>query len=151
MYSKANDLIMITSDEIEKDVLQKVYAVNSTQQSVYESLSKTVAPYANWKIRDIPVISDLDHPANAITVLNLSKIGLYSFDRRPTADLGNNRVQFIPLRVDSEDTSIQIRLADVSDEHPDVYKLELSASLQLAVWDLKDGLSQIQDVKNTVP
>lgn len=149
-YTMGNDLVILCGDEIEKDVLRKLYANATNEQTLYEMASKDIQPYINYFVRGIPVVSDIDCPANTMYVANLAKMGIYGFDDRET-NVGNPKVDYIPLRVDGfEDSTIYIRLADVSDNHPDVYTLELSVSLQLAIWDLKDGLTKVEDVRHDI-
>jgi hypothetical protein len=149
-FTPGNELVIICNDEVENDVLRKLYSSAADETSLYEMLNKDVSPFVRYFVRGIPVVSDVDVPANSMYLLNMSKLGLYSFDDRES-NANNPRVAYFPLRVEGfEDSTIYIRLADVSLNHPDVLNMELSVSIQLAVWDLKDGLTKMEDVRNNI-
>lgn len=148
--SPANNLVIVCNDEIEKDVLRKLRSSAADEQALYDMTSKDIAPYVQYFINGIPVVSDVDSSANSMYLLNLSKMACYSFDDRES-NVNNPKVSYIPLRVSGfEDSTIYIRMSDVSNNHPDIYNMELSISMQLAVWDLKDGLTKMEDVRHNI-
>jgi hypothetical protein len=145
-------LVMITTDQIENDVLRPLYGSVVDNQNVdFTRLDKDLLPYVNYMVKGIPVVSDIDCPANKIYLLNLDKLAIYSFDQSD-ADTSNGKISYIPLRYTDEtgsspsESTLWVRLADVSDEHPDILRFELSVALQLVAFDLIDSISVIRDI-----
>ncbi|AND75491.1 major capsid protein [Nostoc phage N1] len=150
-------LVMVTTDIIETDVLRTLYGSVVDNQNVdFTRLDKDLLPYVNYMVKGIPVISDIDCPPNTAYLLNLDKIAIYSFDQSD-ADLSDGKISYIPLRYTSEtgdtpsESTLWVRLADVSDEHPDLLSFELSVALQLVAFDPIDSVTKIEDIKNTIP
>nr|ABC46474.1 putative major capsid protein [Cyanophage AN-15] len=145
-------LIIVTSDNIENDVLRPLYGTVVDNQNVdFTRLDKDLLPYVNYMVKGIPVVSDIDCPANKMYLLNLDKLAIYSFDQSD-ADTSDGKITYIPLRYTDEtgssptESTLWVRLADVSDEHPDLLKFELSVALQLVAFDLVDSISVIRDI-----
>ncbi|XAI95757.1 putative major capsid protein [Dolichospermum phage Dfl-JY23] len=145
-------LIMVTSDNIENDILRPLYGSVVDNQNVdYTRLDKDLLPYVNYMVKGIPVVSDIDCPASKIYLLNLDKLAIYSFDQSD-ADTNNGKISYIPLRYVDEtgsapsESTLWVRLADVSDEHPDLLSFELSVAFQLVAFDLIDSISVIRDI-----
>ncbi|AND75579.1 putative major capsid protein [Nostoc phage A1] len=145
-------LVILTSDNIENDVLRPLYGTVVDNQNVdFTRLDKDLLPYVNYMVKGIPVVSDIDCPANKMYLLNLDKLAIYSFDQSD-ADQSNGKITYIPLRYVDEtgdtpsESTLWVRLADVSDEHPDLLKFELSVALQLVAFDLIDSISVIRDI-----
>ncbi len=155
MNSQGGNLVIVTSGEIESDVLRKLYGQDVIQNTEWEKQAKDVLPYVTYFVRGIPVVSDTDCPANTAYLLNLNKIGLYSFDQSDM-DLNNRKIQYVPLKYTDQtgdspsDSTLWVRLADVSDEHPDLMKFELTTRLQMVAFDPIDSLTKIEDIANTI-
>jgi hypothetical protein len=150
------NLVIVTSDPIERTVLRNLYGSIVENQNVdFTTMSKDLQPYIKYLVQGIPVISDVDCPANTAYLMDLRRFALYSFDQSD-ADTADGNIQYIPLRYTDEtgdtpsESTLWVRLADVSDEHPDLLSFELSVACQLVCFDPIVGLSKMEDIANTI-
>jgi hypothetical protein len=142
--NNGSQLIALTSDEIETDVLRKLYQDEAKPQGQYAELVANIAPYTGYAIQGIPVVSDVAAPtANKIYLLDPSKIQLYVFDQMGSVAMNSSKIGVINYQ------GLQFRMADVSDEHPDLVKMEISISMQMKAHDPIQAISVIEDVSNT--
>jgi hypothetical protein len=151
------NLVIVTTDPIERTVLRTLYgSIVANQNNDFTSMSKDLQPYVKYLVQGIPVISDVDCPANTAFLLDLRRFALYSFDQS-NADRNNEKIQYIPLRYTDEtgmtpgESTLWVRLADVSDEHPDLLSFELSVACQLVCYDPIVGITKLEDIKNSIP
>ena len=154
--NNGSSLIIVTNDQIERDVLRKIYGALVDERGEYEGrVSKDVIPYVNYFVSGIPVISDVDCPDNTMYFLNRRKLAIYGFDQSE-ADVDNPNIEYVPLRYVDEtgeealETTLWVRIADVSDEHPDFLSFELTTRFQLVAFDPLDAVSKMEDVAHTL-
>jgi hypothetical protein len=154
--NQKGDLVIVTSDPIERTVLRGLYGSIVDNQNIdFTTMSKDLQPYTKYLVQGIPVISDVDCPANTAYLMDLRRFALYSFDQSD-ADTNNGKIQYIPLRYTDttgdtpSESTLWVRLADVSDEHPDLLSFELSVACQLVCFDPIIGLSKMEDIANTL-
>lgn len=152
--NNGNRLLIVTNAAIEESVIRGLYSQTVNETALQEQVAKDILPYTSYYVSGIPVVSDVDSPDNLIYFINPSKLLIKTFNDS-SAQVGNSRVSYIPLRVtdnngDVVDSGINIRLADVSNEHPDIAKLELSLRFQLVATDPVDSVSVIQDVAHSL-
>ncbi|MBD2256660.1 hypothetical protein [Pseudanabaena sp. FACHB-2040] len=139
------NLIIVTSDEIEQDVLRKLYQAETQVNADYANMVANIAPYAGYAVKGIPVVSDVvDAVANKAYFIDPSKMGLYVFDEEGAPGVDNSRQSFFSYQ------GLKFRLADVSVGHPDIFQAEISISLQLKAHDPIQSLSVMQDISNTI-
>lgn len=146
-YAKNNGsrLIIVTNDEIEKDVLRKLYKDEVHLQSDYDRVVANIQPFSNYQVQGIPVVSAIECPNNTMYWLDLSKIGLYQFNDNGPAAMNDDKISFVQYE------GLQIRLAEVNvGQHPDKVELELSASFQVKAHDPVQSVSVLQDVSHTI-
>ena len=143
MRNNGTRLIAVTSDEIDTDVLRKLYKEETQVQSDYSGAVAAIEPYMSYSVKGIPVISDVATPTeNKIYFLDPSKLSLYCFNDE-SSELDDDYISYFSYM------NLKFRMAQVGDRHPDVYDMELSTSLQLKCHDPARGLSVMEDVLHT--
>lgn len=144
--NNGRNLIILTSDEIEQDVLRKLYQSEAQVQADYANLVANIAPYAGYAVQGIPVISDVVSAVdNKMFFIDPSKMGLYVFDDSgAVAQNKSDRIDYFSYE------GLRFRMADVSDEHPDKLSFEITISMQLKCHDPIQGLSVMEDVDHTI-
>lgn len=153
-------LLIVTTDIIETDVLRKLYA-QQTSLSLNDDFynrNREILPYSQFHVSGIPVISDVDCPANTLYLLNLSKLAIYGFDQSDQ-DFADENIAYIPMRFWMTDenpndpqpmeSTLWIRIARIMDGHPDVYQFELTTRFQLVAFDPIDSVTKLEDVANS--
>ena len=150
------DLVYVTNPVINNKILRKLYDTKVDFVADYNDVYKDILPYARHYVHGVPVLSDANCPANTMYALNLNTMSLYQFDQSDGDLLGGNpNIAYIPLKYtdvtgeQAKDSSLIVRVADVSDSHPDYIRIELTTRLQLAVFDLNDGVSKITDIHHS--
>jgi hypothetical protein len=138
------NLIILTSDEIENDVLRKLYQAETQTQADYSNMVANIEPYAGYAVKGIPVVSDVvAATANQMRFIDPSKMDLYIFDEEGAPGTIDTKISFFSYE------GLKFRMADVSDNHPDIFKAEISISLQLKAHDPIQALSVLADVAHT--
>lgn len=144
MRNQGDSLIILTSDEIENDVLRKLYQAETQVNANYGSLVANIAPYSGYAVKGIPVVSDVvAAAANKMRFIDPSKMDLYVFDEEGAPGTIDTKISFFTYQ------GLKFRMADVSDNHPDIFKAEISISLQLKAHDPIQALSVLDDVAHT--
>lgn len=142
--NNGSNLIIVCNDEIEKDVLRKLYANQVELQADYDRLVANIQPYTSFQIQGIPVVSAIDSPDNTMYWLDLSKLGLYQFNDKSPASTDAGRESFANYQ------GMQIRLYLTNVDHPDFVEMEMSASFQMKAHDPIQTVSVLQDVAHTL-
>lgn len=133
--------LWLTSDEILTDTLRTLYKDQTVLNSDYERLNKDILPYSNYMINGAPVISDMNtYNTNRLTGLDLSKFSLHQFDDNGPAAMNDDKIAFFSYK------GLQVRLAEVNRDHPDLITFELTCGCQLKCSDPIQGVSIINDV-----
>lgn len=150
MRGDGRNLIALTTPIIDDLALKNIYPPNKTEFADWNAPAKEILPFVTHLINGIPVVSDVNCPQGTLYWINLSKMALYGFDDSP-AHINDPKTSYFPLIVDSdgnspEETSLMIRLSDVSSPHPDLWSFEMSARVQLAAFDPIDSVTAITDI-----
>ena len=139
------NLVALTSDVIETDVMRKLFKNEAQAQSPFTNIVADVLPYVRYAADGIPIISDVVSAVdNQIMFLDPMKLGLYSFNDADAAAMNDDKISFFGYN------GLQWRMALVNDDHPDVIEFEMSTSLQLKCHNPKQGITVLKDVANTV-
>ncbi|MBE9110299.1 hypothetical protein IQ273_12840 [Nodosilinea sp. LEGE 07298] len=141
LRNNGTNLIILTSDEIENDVLRKLYQAETQSQADYSRMVANIEPYAGYAVKGIPVVSDVvAATANKMRFIDPSKMDMYVFDEEGAPGTIDTKISFFGYQ------GLKFRMADVSDNHPDIFKAEMSISLQLKCHDPIQGLTILDDV-----
>ncbi|MBW4483014.1 MAG: hypothetical protein KME14_10760 [Tildeniella torsiva UHER 1998/13D] len=142
--NNGTNLLILTSDEIDQDVLRKLYQAETQVNADYGNMVANIQPFAGYAIKGIPVVSDVvASTANQMRFIDPSKMDMYVFDEEGSPGTEDSKISFFSYQ------GLKFRMADVSDNHPDVFKAEISISLQLKCHDPIQGLSILDDVAQT--
>jgi hypothetical protein len=151
-------LLIVTTPQVESKALRKLFSLQVEDESNFDvNGNRELFPYTSYSVRGIPVISDVDCPANTAYLLNLSKLGLYGFDQSDQ-DLADENIDYMAMRYylpnDNPnvptplETNLWVRVARITDGHPDMYSFELSTRCQLVATDPIDAVTKIEDISN---
>lgn len=153
-------LLIVTPPEVEDDVLRKLFTATVEDNSNYDRVGeRELLPYMSYSIKGIPVISDVDCPANSMYLLNLSRLGLYGFDQSDQ-DYADENIDYVGMRYylpsanpndpAPVESTLWIRVVRIMDGHPDLHSFELSTRCQLVATDPIDSVTKIEDIAYTL-
>jgi len=135
-------LFALTSDEIQGDVLRNLFADQVVLNSDYAGVQRDILPYAAYMIHGFPVVSTTNAELNnRIMFIDPSKLQMYQFnDAAPAAQNNPTNIGFFSYK------GLQIRIAEVNRDHPDLITFELTTGCQLKAADPLQALSVLTDV-----